>query len=784
MYKLIKKKGLGLIVLYTIIHYIWILYCSINHINNTLISNILLTIPPILSFIFLLNIYTKSKEQKDIFWLLLVICSGSQLLLQLVWNFYEIILGILNPHNILTIILWASKTISLVTALSIKILEKNNDTRAKFFIIDILIVMCIAAALTWIYSVLPNSIDLTNLNLISMLIYLGFPMGNLLSFMLAVYLYIIIKPLDSERKFLTLICLSSILMFVSNTIYTYLADLELYLTYRFIDPLWSLYILLLGLAAIQYYYMPKTDDPLNSHNQDTYQPKLVIVIPFISVILLFLFMLSAQNEMVWIFSAISITLIALRHAFTMKQNNQLISKLAQLKDSLEIKVTDRTRELYNMAFYDQLTGLPNRRMFEHALEQAVLKAFQSQSTLALMFLDLDRFKTINDNFGHSYGDVLLKEISSRIKTFVQDNLNISRQGGDEFAIIVEGFSNQEELMELAQKILNTITIPIHLEGQCLYTTCSIGIALYSNNYETPETLMRYADSAMYYSKEKGKNNFQFYTDALDKSLSRKLELETALSQALANQEFLLYYQPQIDTSTNDLIGAEALLRWQHPKLGFISPADFIPIAEECGMIKDIGLWVLETACIQAKKWHHEGYSNLKVGVNISPTQIQQDNFVELIAKVLRETELNPICLDLEITESASFQNETEIINKLKALKQLGVKISIDDFGTGYSSLSYLNKLPIDTLKIAQEFVKNLKNDTANEAIISTIIAVSHSLGLNVIAEGVEEEYQYHYLKSQKCFDMQGYIFSKPITDLEFWKIIISYSNNKQIELDA
>ena len=375
------------------------------------------------------------------------------------------------------------------------------------------------------------------------------------------------------------------------------------------------------------------------------------------------------------------------------------------------------------------------------------------------------------------------EIADRIKGCTDENSIISRQGGDEFALIIENNNSTQYLSDLAQRILLEIAKPISLFGQNIHTSCSIGIALYSRNCEDPETLMRYADAAMYYSKEKGKNTYQFYTVGLDLFISKKLELETELSKAMENQEFSLYYQPQVNIISGDITGAEALLRWKHSVLGFISPQDFIPIAEESGIIKEIGQWVLKTACIQAKKWHAEGYDKLKIGVNISPKQIQMDNFVETVSAVIEETKLQPEYLDLEITESASFQNEADVIKKLNELKKLGIQISIDDFGTGYSSLSYLNKLPVDTLKIAQEFVKNIKVNETNKAIISSIIAVAKSLNLKVIAEGVEERYQYNFLKSQNCFDMQGYIFGKPLPPEEFMTLV-KQSDIQRIKLDA
>lgn len=784
MYSIKKKAAIALIMLYTAGYYLWIAFFNGNELSRIIISNTLQTIPPLFVFILLLRTYINVKFQKERFWLLLTIGCGSYLLSQLIWNYYEIILGIYNPAFALAAFLWPAATISFIIALFMKVRQKNNVKSAKIFIIDTLTIMCVAVAVTWLYSIQPAFDNMANQSILPDIVYLAYPVFNLVCLFASVNLYFSLGQQDMERKPLYIICLSFLVMFVANSIYSHLSVLEIYASGSFMDPLWSLHIMLLGLAAIVQNELPS--DAAKTPYQDqieNFPPKLFIAFPFLSVILLFGLMVFFNSKVVWFCSALSIALVTMRYILTILQNKQLILKLGQLNSTLEGKVTERTHELYNMAFYDQLTGLPNRRMFEDSLRKSVFFAYQNNTPLGLMFLDLDRFKTVNDNFGHSYGDLMLREVADRIKGCTDENAIISRQGGDEFALIIENNNSTQYLSDLAQRILLEIAKPIRLFDQSIHTSCSIGIALYSRNCEDPETLMRYADAAMYYSKEKGKNTYQFYTEGLDQFISKKLELETELSKAMENQEFFLYYQPQVNIISGDITGAEALLRWKHPVLGLISPQDFIPIAEESGIIKEIGQWVLKTACIQAKKWHDEGYDKLKIGVNLSSKQIQMDNFVQLVSEIIEETKLQPEYLDLEITESASFQNEAEVIKKLNELKKLGIQISIDDFGTGYSSLSYLNKLPVDTLKIAQEFVKNIKVDETNKAIISSIIAVAKSLNLKVIAEGVEERYQYNFLKSQNCFDMQGYLFGRPLPIEEFMALI-KENDIQRIKLDA
>lgn len=785
MFSVKKKASAVLLMLYTLGYFIWVMTFHGSHASRVLISDILQILPPIFVFSTLLTGYLKNKLHQDKFWLLITFGCGSYLLSQSLWNYYEIARGIYNPAFSAAAFLWAFTTLSYITALASKIKQKKSGQWGKYFFIDTMIIMCIAVAVIWQFSIGPALSNISGKDNLSELIYLAYPAGNLICLFLSINLYFSLVPEDTERRPLYIICLSFLVMFVANSIYSHMSLIGVYASGSLMDPLWALYIMLLGLAGKEYYQLSedKINKPVSSFTV-SYPPRLFLILPFISVVFLFGLMLYFKTPVVWFCSALSISLITLRHALIIIQNKELITTLGQLNNSLEAKVADRTQELYSMAFYDQLTGLPNRRMFEDSLKKAVSKAKRSKSALALIFLDLDRFKTINDNFGHSMGDLMLKEVAMRIKSCVNREWLISRQGGDEFAIIAEGYADEQELARLAEQILKQMIKPINLLDQNLHSSCSIGIAIHSSNNENPETLMRYADAAMYYSKEKGKNTYQFYTYELDKSISKKLELETELSKALESDQFLIYYQPQVDTLNGCIIGAEALLRWKHPEYGFISPGEFIPVAEESGIIVELGLWVLRNACAQAKRWHDEGYTGLKVGVNIAPAQIQQENFVGLVSAVLKETGLKPEFLDLEITESASFQNEAEVIQKLNELKRIGVQISIDDFGTGYSSLSYLNKLPVDTLKIAQQFVRNIKNDMTNMAIISSIIAVAQSLKLKVIAEGVEENFQYNFLKTHNCFEMQGYIFSKPVPLQEFYRLIEEKEITQKLKLDA
>jgi diguanylate cyclase (GGDEF)-like protein/PAS domain S-box-containing protein len=425
------------------------------------------------------------------------------------------------------------------------------------------------------------------------------------------------------------------------------------------------------------------------------------------------------------------------------------------RDLTQRKKAEKT--IKYMAYYDVLTGLPNRNMVRKHLNAALQKGGQE---LAVLFLDLDRFKIINDTKGHRVGDLLLKVVASRLKNAVMDAGLVSRQGGDEFIILLKGL-NKEQVVEVAERILAEFSEGIVVENQEFFVTPSIGITMTPDDGQDEETLIKHADTAMYLAKERGKNNYQFYTDQLQGLSSRKMELENGLRKALEQNQLMLHYQPQVNLKTGKIIGVEALVRWQHPEKGIISPAEFIPLAEETGLIVPLGKWVLQNASAQNKSWQQKGYSAFPISVNISVRQLQEDQFIDTIKVVLEETGLNPKYLDLEITESV-MQNSEKTAKILNELKELGVTLAIDDFGTGYSSLSQLKHLPIDKIKIDKSFVDDIIHHSNQGAMVKTIIDMGHNLQFKVIAEGVEEKEQVEFLLRNGCLIGQGYHFSRPL----------------------
>lgn len=426
-------------------------------------------------------------------------------------------------------------------------------------------------------------------------------------------------------------------------------------------------------------------------------------------------------------------------------------------------ISERKRyeeQLVHQANHDALTGMPNRNLLEDRLSQAIFYAQRSNRMMAVLFLDLDHFKLINDSLGHDVGDHLLQVLGERLVQCVRSGDTVARMGGDEFVILLAELAHSEDVSPITQKILAATALPYLIDGHELFVTCSIGASLYPSDGNDVQTLLKNADAAMYRAKDTGRNTVQYFTNELNARAFERLLMENNLRHALERGELLLYFQPQVSLSNGRMVGVEALVRWQHPEMGMISPGDFIPLAEESGLIVPIGEWVLRTACAQNKAWQVAGLPPLSVAVNLSARQFRQD-VPAMVSKVLQETNLEAHYLELEITESIIMQNPDEAAATLRKLKEMGVRLAIDDFGTGYSSLSYLKRFPIDRLKIDQSFVRDITTDPDDAAIAMAVIAMAHSLNLKVVAEGVETEAQLSYLHRRQCDEFQGYYFSRP-----------------------
>ena len=437
-------------------------------------------------------------------------------------------------------------------------------------------------------------------------------------------------------------------------------------------------------------------------------------------------------------------------------------------------ITERTyaeEQIKHLAYHDALTGLPNRLLFKDRVTVALSHAQRNNSRLAVLFLDLDRFKVINDSLGHNIGDQLLQEVSTRVQTCLRDSDTVARLGGDEFTILLPSLIHSDDAAPVAQKILDAIRAPFHIEERELFTSTSIGISLYPEDASDAETLIKNADTAMYQAKEQGRDNYQLFNAYVNARALQRIALEHGLRRALNNEEFDVFFQPIVDLRTGVVTGMEALLRWNHPELGSIPPSTFIPLAESAGIMMPIGAWALRQACMRAREWQKAGFTNLSLAVNLSVTQLQSVDLVQRVRATLDETGLPPEQLELEITESTAMQSPEISVRVLGELKKLGIRISLDDFGTGHSSLAYLKRLPIDTLKIDQSFVRDIDADPNSSAIVTAIIAMAHSLRLKVIAEGVELEEQAIFLRRYGCDMMQGFLFTKPVPADEFGMLL-------------
>ena len=420
------------------------------------------------------------------------------------------------------------------------------------------------------------------------------------------------------------------------------------------------------------------------------------------------------------------------------------------------------RRLDYMAHYDGLTGLPNRDLFNDRLLVALAQAKRSSRPIAVLFIDLDHFKYVNDTFGHAMGDELLRAVARRMQGSLRVEDTLSRISGDEFIILLQHFDTREGVGLVADKILSAMKLPFGIGEHEIYISASIGISIYPEDGDHPELLLKNSDTAMYHAKSDGRGGARFFMSSMESHSIKRLELERHLHHALEQEEFLLSYQPQFDLGSGQLTGVEALLRWQRPDVGLVSPQNFIPLAEETGLIVPIGEWVLRTACAQGCAWGRSGAGLLRVAVNISARQFGRADFCETVGTILSDTGFPPDCLELELTESLAMHHAEETVLTLKKLKALGVQISIDDFGTGYSSLSYLKRFPVDSLKIDKSFVDGIADDPNDAAIVIAIIAMAHSMGLGVIAEGVETEEQLDFLKLHHCNEVQGFLLGRPM----------------------
>jgi diguanylate cyclase (GGDEF)-like protein len=457
----------------------------------------------------------------------------------------------------------------------------------------------------------------------------------------------------------------------------------------------------------------------------------------------------------------------------MQRIRELETLVAQLRE-VNLQLTGNKLKMTHLAHHDFLTNLPNRLQFLDRLAHAIALAARSPRKLAVLFLDLDRFKTINDSLGHAVGDLVLQSVSQRLSACVRNADTVSRQGGDEFVLLLTQIEHHEDAAGVAAKILAALAPPHAIGERTLYIGASVGISMYPCDGTDADLLIRHADTAMYFAKQHGRNQYQFFRASMSQHALERQFIESNLRRALDLQQFILHYQPKIDLVSGAVSGVEALIRWQHPERGLVGPDSFIEIAEQCGLILRIDDWVLTQACRQARCWHDAGYCFGRIAVNLSATEFHRGDLLERVRNALLRSRLPPHLLELDLTEGVFVDDAGSVITLLQQLRELGVQLTIDDFGTGYSSLSYLRRLPVDVLKIDQSFLRNVTSDPDAATILKAVIDIGLGLQQQVIAEGVETEEQFRYLQRNNCRDGQGYFFSRPVPAEAFTRLLAQH----------
>jgi diguanylate cyclase (GGDEF)-like protein len=469
-----------------------------------------------------------------------------------------------------------------------------------------------------------------------------------------------------------------------------------------------------------------------------------------------------------------ILIVALQGAQLHRAFTRMARELRNHRDELVARIDAErasAQRIEHMAYHDALTSLPNRTLFSRMLEQSLLDARRARKQLAVMFIDLDRFKNINDTLGHEAGDALLKDVAARLRTALRASDRVARLGGDEFVVLVTEIDDDTALPTVANKVIAAVARPCRLGDQDFRVTASIGISVYPIDGLDEPTLMKHADIAMYQAKEDGRNGFAFYSDDLNHHSVERLAFESNLRHALEDRQFEIHYQPKVDCKTGRITGVEALLRWRHPDLGLVPPSKFIPVAEETGLIVPIGRWVLRNACRQLMAWRRAGFPAMRMAVNLSGRQFADDRLLDDVRTILAETALPPDSLEIEITESVLMADVRKTRAVLKAFRALSIRLSVDDFGTGYSSLSNLKRFPVDTIKVDRSFVRDLATNDEDKAIANAIIAMGRTLGMSIVAEGVETDAQASFLRDQGCDEIQGFFYSRPVPPSELEQLL-------------
>ncbi|MBP3953571.1 putative bifunctional diguanylate cyclase/phosphodiesterase [Bacillus suaedae] len=741
------KTAMVLVIGMTVLFYGWIWFFSANELMNTLGAILFPIGGGIISFLWLFRSFRTIPGRRRHFWFFLSVGVFCYLSANGIWLFTFIVHGN-NSYTDATNLLWMLAYFFYLFALIIKTKEIGKLFSHNPYLFNIIVLMIVATAICFHFLIEPTIGHSSN-SIWNSLMNIAYPIIDLSILLVLTYLYYLSKY-TNEKAIILFIIFGFLIQISADLTYVYLELHGLYVPGSAVDPLWVLAIMIIGYAGVLAQghvveHVPGSKETTNIG--DT-------AFSYVSVLVLTVLVMSSYQ---WNFNTLSIGICII---FFMIIGRQFMI----------IRRNDRLVEQYReLAFCDSLTGLNNRTSFKADLDKAISQSRNRNSMVAVLLIDLDHFKNVNDTLGHPVGDLVLKETATRIKRTLDEKEKLYRLGGDEFIVVLTETS-YERCVLVSEMMLREFSIPFLIANHEITITPSIGISSFPDNGHNGETLFKAADAAMYLAKESGRNKFRFYDSQLNEIMIRKVKIENELRKAIDRNELKLFYQPKINLYTREISGMEALLRWDHHELCAIPPLEFVPIAEETGQIVAIGEWVLREACKQSKAWHEEGFTNLALSVNVSVRQFQHSDFVQTVQDIIMETEIDPRLLELEITESI-MQNVDESIDVLNRLRKLNIKTAIDDFGTGYSSLHILKNLPIDTIKIDKSFIHDIKAGT-QQSLVKSIIDMGKNLKLTVVAEGVEHEHQAELLANYQCEFGQGYLFLKPVNAYDFERFLV------------
>ncbi len=721
------------------------------------INVILNIIPPILTTAILTFVAYRCSGKVRLFWSLLAashFCYGCSIVAGFICSLQ---MPRVTPVFGYADFFWMLHNVLIFVALLSLSRRSLRGVGKVQFLLDTSIFMLTIVAISWVWIVEPmmwRSIQEGGGNWVYLLVNLSYPIMELgLIFMLVLLL---LARVDRQHTSVGLLLMCSLLIYaVADMIYFYMIEHGLYQIGSWIDPFWSLSLLLCAVAGIQFLERPSSQDVLSVVYRSDSTHWLKRLLPYASITLLLGMIVTTQFEsfdMLLISCVLGVLLISVRQVLSLSENDMLLQRLRQ-----HLRWSDYA------AKHDELTGLPNRRQFYEQLQKH-MDAARDQHELAVLFFDFDRFKYINDSLGHAAGDRILKMAATRFRHDLPDDVSIARLGGDEFILLIDPMQDHQHVEEIVQKVRHCLEEPMNIEGRHVYISASIGIAIYPQDGSTLDELVKNADAAMYEAKKNAQPGAVFFTDDIGAHYNNRLGLESSLRSVLCHNELELYYQYQVRLDNGEIEGVEALLRWNHPKLGFISPLEFIPIAEETGLIIPIGEWVLRAACMQQCIWKDMGYGDLRMSINVSPYQFHDEQLADHFLQIIHETGIDPQRLVLEITESLAIHNMDHAIVQLDKLRAHGVQLAIDDFGSGYASLAYVKQLRPSLLKIDRSFVSCIDNLNEECRMAGAIIALSKALHIHVLAEGVETEEQLQFLQANGCDEIQGYYVNRPMPE--------------------